>query len=161
LITSNEYSLSTLDEPAREATAGVLQAALVDLIDLSLIAKQAHWSVVGPHFKIVHEHLDELVDLTRRYTDEVAERVTTIGVAPDGRAGTVASTSAIPAAASGWQKDRDVVASITAAIAGVARRLREHIDVTGKTDPVTQDLLIQVAAAIEQALWMWRAQLES
>jgi starvation-inducible DNA-binding protein len=161
LINSYEHSVSTLDDAAREATAHALQAALVDLIDLSLVAKQAHWNVIGPHFKVVHEHLDELVGLARRYADEVAERAATIGSPPDGRAGTVASTSVIPTGAAGWQNDRDVVASVTAAIAAVARRLREHIDVTGKTDPVTQDLMIQITAAIEQALWMWRSQLTS
>ena len=32
-------------------TAAELQAMLVDLIDLALIGKQAHWNVVGPHFR--------------------------------------------------------------------------------------------------------------
>ena len=34
-----------------EQTAAELQAMLVDLIDLALIGKQAHWNVVGPHFR--------------------------------------------------------------------------------------------------------------
>jgi starvation-inducible DNA-binding protein len=45
-----------------QKTAGeALQGALVDLIDLSLTGKQAHWNVTGRGFKMVHEHLDEVV----------------------------------------------------------------------------------------------------
>lgn len=161
MITPSDNTVNTLDDMAREATANLLQAALVDLIDLSLVAKQAHWNVTGPHFKVVHEHLDELVDLTRRYADEVAERAAAVGAPLDGSAGTVASSSAIPAAASGWQLDRDVVASIAEAVATVARRLREYIDAAGKADPVTQDLIIEMTASMEKALWMWRIQLAS
>src|SRR5699024_11536440 len=43
----------------QEAVAGALQQSLVDLIDLSLVAKQLHWSVVGPRFQSVHLALDE------------------------------------------------------------------------------------------------------
>jgi starvation-inducible DNA-binding protein len=76
---------STLDDQARTTTANALQATLVDLIDLSLVAKQAHWNLIGRQFHDVHLHLDELVDTSRKYSDEVAERMSAIGVSPDGR----------------------------------------------------------------------------
>ena len=53
---------STLGDAQRDTTAAALQASLVDLIDLSLVAKQAHWNLVGRQFHDVHLHLDELVD---------------------------------------------------------------------------------------------------
>lgn len=138
-----------------------MQSALVDLIDLSLIAKQAYWNIVGPHFKIVHEHLDDLVDQARQQADQIAERAAAIGVAPDGRAGTVAVDSGIPVGAADRQRDHAVVASIAAAIEVVAGRIREAIEPAGKADPVTQDLVIEITAALEKALWMWRVQLDS
>ena len=55
--------IPTIDPTATRpapSTADALQATLVELIDLSLQAKQAHWNVVGPAFKPVHEFLDEL-----------------------------------------------------------------------------------------------------
>ena len=42
-----------------------LQKVLVDLIELALQGKQAHWNVVGTNFRDLHLQLDELVDLAR------------------------------------------------------------------------------------------------
>ena len=73
-----------------------LQGALVDLVDLALVAKQVHWNVVGPRFRSVHLQLDEVVTSARTHSDVVAERASALGVTPDGRAATVASARAIP-----------------------------------------------------------------
>ncbi len=149
---------STLDDQARATTSAALQATLVDLIDLSLVAKQAHWNLVGRHFHDVHLHLDELVDTARKYTDDVAERMAAIGVPPDGRARTVAEKSAVPPFTAGWVSDRDVIAAIFESVDVVVRALRPRLDDTEKSDLVTQDLLIEIVAKLEEARWMWQAQ---
>jgi starvation-inducible DNA-binding protein len=149
---------STLDTQARDVTGAALQATLVDLIDLSLLAKQAHWNLVGRQFHDVHLHLDELVTLARAYTDDVAERAAAIGVPPDGRAATVSSTSRTPSIKDGWLRDRDVVKQIFEAVDVVVRRVRPRIAETEKTDQVTQDLLIGLTGKLEEARWMWQAQ---
>ena len=151
--------ISTVLEPEQQRIAGdALCATVVDLIDLSLIGKQAHWNVIGPRFRTVHEALDELVDTARGFTDAVAERATAIGVSPDGRARTVAADSGADPFPEGWQQDGDVIRSIVSTLAAVVRRLRERIDASEKADPVTQDLLIDIAARLEQLHWMWQAQ---
>src|SRR5258706_16394403 len=61
-----------------------LQDTLVELTDLHLRAKQAHWNVVGRHFRQVHLHLDELTDEIRGAADLVAERAVSIGYPVDG-----------------------------------------------------------------------------
>jgi starvation-inducible DNA-binding protein len=38
---------STLEDAPRDTTGAALQKTLVDLVDLSLVAKQAHWNLVG------------------------------------------------------------------------------------------------------------------
>jgi starvation-inducible DNA-binding protein len=149
---------STLDEAARETAGAALQATLVDLIDLSLVAKQAHWNLVGRQFHDVHLHLDELVATARKYGDEVAERAASIGVSPDGRARTVASTSSIPGIDAGWVKDRDVTRHIFESVDTAVRRVRPRIAETEKSDLVTQDLLIEITGQLEEARWMWQAQ---
>ena len=88
---------SPLEDQARDITGAALQATLVDLVDLSLVAKQAHWNLVGRQFHDVHLHLDELVEAARKYSDEVAERAAAIGVSPDGRAATVDEREVIDA----------------------------------------------------------------
>ena len=149
---------STLDDAARDVTGAALQATLVDLVDLALVAKQAHWNLVGRQFHDVHLHLDELVDTARTFSDTVAERAAAVGVSPDGRTVTVAATTGIATPVAGWVRDRDVIAQVFEALDGVVARLRPRIEETGKTDPVTEDLFIGIVAELEKARWMWQAQ---
>ena len=150
---------SPLSASERDITGGALQETLVDLIDLHLVAKQAHWNVVGRFFRDVHLQLDELVTAARGYADDVAERAVTIGVSPDGRASTAAKGSDVPAFDPDWHTDQQVVEAIVAALGKVVAGLRKRIDETDKTDLVTQDLLIAIAADLEKSHWMWQAQL--
>ncbi|HLS77846.1 MAG TPA: DNA starvation/stationary phase protection protein [Nocardia sp.] len=149
---------STLDSEQQRIAGEALRATVVDMIDLSLIAKQAHWNVLGPNFRSVHLALDELVTAARDFTDSAAERATAVGVTPDGRAATVARDTAAPGIGDGWLEDTAVIESIVANLAAVISRLRDRIEATEKADPVTQDLLIAIAARLEQLHWMWQAQ---
>lgn len=149
---------STLTDAARKTTGEALQGALVDLIDLSLVAKQAHWNLTGRNFKVVHEHLDEVVDLARQGTDDVAERAIAIGANPDGRARTVADRTALPQLEAGYLADDKVVAAVTDTLAQIIGRFRERVAATDEPDPVTQDLLISITASLEKQHWMFQAQ---
>jgi starvation-inducible DNA-binding protein len=149
---------SPLADADQKVAGEALQGALVDLIDLALVGKQAHWNLTGRHFKVVHEHLDELVDVARQYQDEVAERAVAIGVNPDGRARTVADRTKIPQLEAGHLADDKVVAAVTDVLAQVIGRFREWIKATDEPDPVTQDLLIETTAALEKQHWMFQAQ---
>ncbi|NUT98326.1 MAG: DNA starvation/stationary phase protection protein [Saccharothrix sp.] len=149
---------STLSEADQRSVGAVLQATLVDLIDLSLVAKQAHWNVVGKNFRSVHLQLDELVTTARTYTDEVAERAAALGISPNGKAKTVAAESGVPEFPDNWLKEEQVVSAVVGALAKLVQRLRARIDETDKSDLVTQDLLIEITKQLEQAHWMWQAQ---
>src|SRR5512134_3501291 len=81
---------SMLSEQSIKITREVLQGGLVDLIDLSLLAEQAHRNVVGRRFCSVHLQLDGVVAIAWQYMDMVAERAVALGVHTDGRAATVA-----------------------------------------------------------------------
>ncbi|MET7767549.1 DNA starvation/stationary phase protection protein [Nocardia sp. NPDC005366] len=152
---------STLDQEQQRITGEALQATVVDLIDLTLIAKQAHWTVVGRNFRSVHLALDELVVVARDFTDSSAERATAIGVSPDGRAATVSTDSGALGIGAGWQQDTDVIDAVVSNLGAVIARLRDRIEATEEADPVTQDLFIEITARLEQLHWMWQAQLAS
>ena len=53
--------------------AANLQRVLVDLVELHLQGKQAHWNVIGSNFRDLHLQLDELVDAAREASDTIAE----------------------------------------------------------------------------------------
>jgi starvation-inducible DNA-binding protein len=149
---------SSLSDGDQKVVGEALQGALADLVDLSLVAKQVHWNVVGPRFRSVHLQLDEVVDTARQYTDAVAERSSAIGVAPDGRAGTVSRTSVISEVPQGWITDVDAVRILVDGLGAVVMRIRERITATAVPDPVTQDLLIGAAADLEKHAWMFQAE---
>ncbi|CAM5640472.1 DNA starvation/stationary phase protection protein [Streptomyces spiroverticillatus] len=149
---------STLPETARQITGIALQGALVDLLNLSLLAKQAHWTIVGPRFRSLHLQLDEIVTTARSYADTVAERASAIGITPDGRAGTVAACTKLPQPEAGWIADDDVVSLLVEALGGTIGRMRERIAATDKPDPVTQDIFISLTAELEKQHWMFQAE---
>ncbi|MFF3500085.1 Dps family protein [Streptomyces sp. NPDC003247] len=149
---------SPLPDADLKTVAEALQGALVDLVDLSLVAKQVHWNVVGPRFRSIHLQLDDVVASARTHTDAVAERSSALGVSPDGRAATVASGSGIDTVSPGWIKDADAVGALVAALGAVITRMRERVAATEDPDPVSQDLLIGITADLEKHHWMFQAE---
>ncbi|MFE9926743.1 Dps family protein [Streptomyces sp. NPDC005774] len=149
---------SPLSDENLKTVSEALQGALVDLVDLSLVAKQIHWNVVGQRFRSVHLQLDEVVTLARTHTDTVAERAAALGVSPDGRAATVAVGSGIGVTPEGWVDDTAAVGAMVDALGAVTARMRERVDTTGEADPVSQDLLIAVTGDLEKQRWMFQAE---
>jgi starvation-inducible DNA-binding protein len=149
---------SPLPDAERKTTGAALQDTLVDLLDLSLVAKQAHWNVYGPRFRSIHQQLDEVVTVARDYADQVAERAAALGVSPDGRAGSIAAGSGFPGFEAGWIADGAAVKALVQAFSALIDRMRARIETTGQTDPVTQDLLIGLTAELEKQSWMFQAE---
>ncbi|GHF23680.1 DNA starvation/stationary phase protection protein [Streptomyces mashuensis] len=149
---------SPLNEQDRKIVGDALQGALVDLVDLSLVGKQVHWTLVGPRFRSVHLQLDEVVTTARGHGDTVAERAAALGIAPDGRAETVAKTSGIDTLGGGWIRDTDAVRTLVDALGAVIGRMRERIEATAEPDPVTQDILIGLTRDLEKHHWMFQAE---
>jgi starvation-inducible DNA-binding protein len=151
--------LPPLSAHERNEIGGELQATLIELIDLSLVAKQLHWSVVGRHFRPLHEQLDELADSWRELADVVAERAVAIGFWPDGQAQVIAAGKDRAEIERGPVGDDEVVRELSRRLAEAGARMRVRMDRLAELDAASQDLLIEVVRAIEQQLWMVRAQL--
>ena len=142
----------------RAETGRELQATLAELIELELVGKQLHWTVVGPLFRPLHEQLDELVDSWRELADTVAERVVAIGQFPDGQAAEVARASELRKLEAAPIPDQVVIRELTHRIATVAELVRERMDHLAEIDAASQDVLIEVVRTLEQQLWMVRVQ---
>ena len=143
----------------REGVGQELQATLQELVDLSLIGKQLHWTVVGPLFRPLHLFLDELVDSWRELSDTVAERAVALGFVPDGQARAVAAGSQLAAVAPTALEDHVVVRELTHRIAEVSEQVRDRMNRLGDADLASQDVLIEVVRELEKQQWMLRAQL--
>jgi starvation-inducible DNA-binding protein len=149
---------SPLAEDARKATGEALQGALIDLTDLSLLAKQAHWNLTGHHFRSLHLQLDDVVSLARDQMDIMAERAIAIGVNPDGRAATIARDSQITQLGAGYITDEEVVAAFSRILGSMGERFRERISSVTETDPVTENLFEDTCHQLEKAHWMFQVQ---
>ncbi|WP_353649650.1 DNA starvation/stationary phase protection protein [Nakamurella sp. A5-74] len=139
---------------ASEKVAAHLQQLSVDLIDLHLQGKQAHWNVVGKNFRDLHLQLDEMIDAARGFSDDVAERMRAVYVVPDGRAATVAaqtSLAAFPATEVDTATTVDLAVAALYAVAGTARKIHDDVDAE---DPSTADLLHAILLRLEQLAWM-------
>lgn len=156
---SDVSHLPPLGGHTRTEVGRELEATLLELVDLSLLGNQLHWSLSGPLVPVLHRHLDELVESWRELADKAAERAITIGYWPDGQAEAVAARDEHAAVARGPVEDQAVVSLLAQFLAGVTERTRRRLSRLGALDVVSQQLLIEVVGQLDQQLWMVRAQL--
>jgi starvation-inducible DNA-binding protein len=135
-----------------------LQAVLVDLIELASQGKQAHWNLVGPNFRDLHLQLDEVIEATREFADDVAERMRALHATPDGRSGVVSASTTLEPFPGGEVLTIDTADLITARIdaaVGTCRRVHDAVD---DEDPTSADLLHAIIQKEEQFAWMISAE---
>lgn len=149
---------SPLPDDAKQVTGEALQGALVDLIELSLVAKQAHWNLIGRNFRSIHLALDEVVDQSRLFMDTVAERAIAIGVNPDGQTQALAAQSKVQPLELGYVAVDKVISYVVDVLGPMIARFRERMEATESADPVSQDLLIAILAELEKTHWMFQAE---
>jgi starvation-inducible DNA-binding protein len=135
-----------------------LQLILVDLIELHLQGKQAHWNVVGPNFRDLHLQLDELVDFAREGSDIIAERMRALDAVPDGRSDTVAATTRLPRFPANEQNTTEVVDRITTRIYAAVQTLRSVHDAVDAEDPTTADILHAQIDGLEKLAWLIKSE---
>ena len=143
---------------ASETLSDNLQKVLVDLIELSLQGKQAHWNVVGRNFRDTHLQLDEIIEAARAFSDDVAERMRALHALPDGRSDVVAQTTTLPEFPQGEIATTDVIDLMTERLDAVASTCREVHDDVDEEDPTSADLLHAILEKIEQLSWMVSAE---
>jgi starvation-inducible DNA-binding protein len=135
-----------------------LQQVLVDLIELHLQGKQAHWNVVGTNFRDLHLQLDDIVDISREAADTIAERMRALDVVPDGRTDTVAATTSIPAAPADLVATIDAVDIIADRIYATVATVRAVHDEVDAADPTSADLLHAIITDLEKQAWMLKSE---
>ena len=145
---------------ATRTLANNLQAVLVDLIELGIQGKQAHWNVVGTNFRDMHLQLDEIIAEARRLSDVVAERMRALEVLPDGRTETVTKTTTLPKFPADQVDTKTVVGLVTERLEAVATTARTVHDAVDEADPTTADILHEVIQVVEQYAWMISAELQ-
>lgn len=135
-----------------------LQKVLVDLIELSLQGKQAHWNVVGTNFRDTHLQLDEIIEAAREFADTIAERMRALHALPDGRSDQVAETTTLPEFPQGEIATTEVIDLMTERLDSVCGTCRDVHDDVDDEDPTSADILHAVLERLEQLSWMVSAE---
>lgn len=154
-------SSALVDHPTQAASPALvaeLQSSLFELVDLSLVAKQAHWNVTGPLFRPLHLEFDEIAEAARGWADDVAERLRAVGAPADGRAASVAAGSGLAPVPEGKLDGATAVRLVAERMSEVAARLQRRAGQLGDYDLLSQDVLIEVGRGLEKQLWMLREQ---
>ena len=135
-----------------------MQKVLVDLIELHIQGKQAHWSVVGKNFRDLHLQLYEIIDATREFSDEVAERMRALHGMPDGRSEIVTNTTSLPKYPGDEVDTAEVVDLITERLEATVKTMRDVHDEIDEEDPTSADVLHGIIEKLEQFAWMVSAE---
>ena len=143
---------------ASSSLAENLQRVLVDLIELHLQGKQAHWNVIGSNFRDLHLQLDELVDFAREASDTIAERMRALDAVPDGRSDTVAVTTSLPPFPADEHNTGEVVDLITTRIYAAVDTFRAVHDAVDAEDPSTADILHNQIDGLEKLAWLLKSE---
>lgn len=151
-----------LPENKRADLVGLLNARLVDVLDLKMQAKVAHWNVRGPRFIMLHELFDKIAEIADEHADEIAERCAALGGIAEGTVQAVAKSTKLAPYPTSISNGRDHVEAITTALATFAMAVRQAIDRADELgDKDTADLFTAVSRDIDKYLWFVEAHLQA
>ncbi|CAL9393107.1 DNA starvation/stationary phase protection protein [Streptomyces sp. Tu 3180] len=155
------YTVPGMNARDSQRIIALLQMRLHSLNDLHLTLKHIHWNVVGPHFIAVHEMIDPQVDQVRAMTDDLAERISTLGGEPNGTPGALVNERTWNDYSIGRAEAIEHLGALDLVYTSVIEDHREAMKETETSDPVTQDILIEQLRGLELFQWFVRAHLES
>ena len=135
-----------------------LQKVLIDLLELQIQGKQAHWNVVGRNFRDTHLILDEMIEAARGFSDDIAERMRALHGIPDGRSDTIASTTTLPEYPNGEIDTSETVDLVTGRLEATVATMRAVHDEVDEEDPTSADILHGIIGKLEQFAWMVSAE---
>src|SRR5262245_13517248 len=161
MATRNRFTTPGLSADDGTAVARLLQERLNSLTDLMLTLKHVHWNVVGPHFIAVHKMIDPHVDAVRLMVDTLAERIATLGVAPVGTPGALVTARTWDDYSLGRADAMEHLGALDVVYDSVVAAHRQAMEKVERLDLVSQDILIEQTADLEQFQWFVRAHLET
>jgi len=156
-----KFTVPSLTPQEGATAAEALQGRLHALNDLALTLKHIHWNVVGPHFIAVHEMIDPQVDAVRLMVDAIAERIATLGVAPQGTPAALVAARTWDDYSIGRAGAIEHLGALDTVYQGVISDHRKAAKAVEDIDDVTNDLLVGHLHELELFHWFVRAHLES
>lgn len=150
-----------LPDNTRKAMIALLNARLVDAIDLRLAIKQAHWNVKGANFIALHELFDQIQARVDGFVDDIAERSVALSGVVAGTVQAVAAGSKLEPYPADVTAEKEHLKALAARIGAFGKLAREAIDAADEAgDKNTADLFTGVSRQIDKDLWFIEAHLQ-
>ncbi len=137
-----------------------LKVVLADTFVLYFKTHAFHWNVTGPRFKTLHEMFEEQYTEMWKASDEIAERIRTIGAFtannPEGvmKDATLEHVSQTPDA-------NEMIKMLANDNREIVKSLKKAAEVAVENeDPATEDLMIERIQAHEEAAWMLESSID-
>lgn len=152
---------NTLPDNTRKAMIALLNARLVDAIDLRLAVKQAHWNVKGASFIALHELFDQVQARVDTFVDDIAERAVALGGLAGGTTQTVANGTSLAPYPADAVDQKAHIAAVADRLAAFGKLTREAIDAADEVnDKDTADLFTGMSRQLDKDLWLVEAHLQ-
>jgi starvation-inducible DNA-binding protein len=134
-----------------------LNQVLADTYALMSLTHLAHWNVEGQGFFALHTAFQTQYEEMFTASDEIAERVRSLGAYAIGGLGTLADKAKLAEFAAPMSQESYVKALIAGHEKVVADAARARDVADAAKDPESEDLMIQRITTHEKALWMLRS----
>jgi starvation-inducible DNA-binding protein len=149
-----------LPDNSRKAVIALLNARLVDAIDLRLAIKQAHWNVKGPNFIALHELFDQIQARVDTFVDDIAERAVALAGAAHGTTQAVAKGTTLQPYPQDLMDEKGHIQALAERIAAFGKLARKAIDEADEaSDKDTADLFTGISRQMDKDLWFLEAHL--
>lgn len=150
-----------LPDNTRKSMIALLNARLIDAIDLRLAVKQAHWNVKGPNFIALHELFDQIQARIDTFADDIAERSVSLAGVVAGTSQAVSKGSQLGAYPTDAIDEKAHLQALADRIAAFGKLTREAIDSADEAgDKNTADLFTGISRQMDKDLWFIEAHLQ-
>jgi starvation-inducible DNA-binding protein len=151
-----------LNQDTRGQVIDLLNANLVNTINLTLAVKQAHWNMKGKGFIGVHEMLDDVAERLRESADTMAERAVILSGHATGTVEIVADKSTLEAYPLELSDLQEHVAHLKERFLELGAAVREAANVAESAGDVdTADLFTEVSRTVDKDAWFIGANAEA